>query len=1177
MAFQPMLVIGCGGSGGATLQYMMDNLRAQLSRQFEKMSLPPLNALPDSWQFLHVDVATTPDMAEETRPPTVQAQGGAFIGLANPGLTWRLVADDVWSRGREERPDLVAGWLRKPSERDPALSQGAGQERAVGRGVTLNSVTQLKDALERAHGRMTGAGANSLRPLANAFGNVQISDIPIAIIVSSMAGGSGASMVLDVPQILATIDPNIGRTTAMFLYTSEVFGSLERADRRGVEANGLAMMGEVFATSLGANGDDSDLLRLLGVTGSRTDQPFRRIFPIGRRAGTQGALFGDGSLESIYRAVGRALAGMVGSPVALDKFIRYDLVNPNPQPTDDVWLGEGTSDPNSVLWGTFGYSSLSLGRDRYGEYVAQLLARRAVDRLVGGHKRDDESTGDADLQMAAEDAHRRVLHGLGLSPDTGSAVRLLGRKSGSEMQIRQELQLEMKERLQQRVFSDGEFARALVGNAYLRSLNRILASTRNQMDTDIQECAYSRVHAWHQRFVADVLDEITVIASMNGLAVARRVIDLLREDLAHWARQLSQEATTSNQQSWSPSIPEQIATQLNGIKASVSGHPLQNTVIEGLSTQAAKTVAGSAARLLAKVLEDFGPAFASPLSLALADQEHALEQARLADPEPSGQSDLRVATYAEWPRRDAVVPPRFQGAHNEVVLYNYQEFPAEFERHVHAMMASRKVQHEQEAENIMVTEILRDRWLQHNDEGSTSTVIVPNAPWTPPDLVRNPTEPSRLAMRSSAQFSIKFGVGDVIERAREWVWRKDGDFGAFLRVGLSEYLDPTKRDFNDRLRQLADRFDEALTQALPLVSVETAALKKIHVDNLTVNYKFSAIPFATNQTVRSMLNSELKQRASASGPSVEALDQSMIQADSVDRIDIFASYAPMSPLAFGSLLQPLAVAWRESVSSRNTADFWRNRRARPIPGALAMSPAERQASAAGYIVSKITGRLRGSYATVPGQPASPLEIFDAETERWLRFPEPLLTPFVEGYQKDEVVAILESHLLAIAECGFDQTLSPLRPYIVLRHNFARVTQTVEETQYADSGGRTHDRATGRSYLAQWIAHGWRPAGAPPAKWIKDVNGEAADLATPAGRKDAAIGFVTSFHEQYAGYFHPEDPRQNPGLRPFDRRPMIAGLIRDFVWALDAVRDLVEEIPLDGRSGTGEDVMFLDEM
>ena len=1164
MAFQPMLVIGCGGSGGATLQYMMDNLRAQLSRHLEKSDLPPLKALPDAWQFVHVDVATTPDMAEEARPPTVQSQGGAFIGLANPGLTWKLVADDVWGRGREQRPDLVSGWLRKPTERDPVLTQGAGQERAVGRGVTLNSVTQLKDTLERAHGRMTAAGANSLRSLASAFGNVQISADPVVIIVSSMAGGSGASMVLDVPQVLSTIDPNLGRTTAMFLYTSEVFGDLERADRRGVEANGLAMMGEVFATSLGANDSDGELLRLLGVTGARTDQPFRRIFPIGRRSGTRGALFGDGSLESIYRAVGRALAGMVGSPFALDRFVRYDLVNPNPQPTDDVWLGEGTSDPNSVLWGTFGYSSLSLGRDRYGEYVAQLLARWSVDRLVSGHKRDDEATGEADLQLAAEDGHRRVLQGLGLSGESVTALSLLARSSSSETEMRQELQAEMKERLRLRVFSDGELSRALVGPAFVRTLQRILASTRDQMDSDVQECAYGRVYTWHQRFVTDLLDEITVVASMHGLAVARRVIDLLRADVAAWVGQLRTEAALPGRQEWTPSMPDQVLAQLNGLKAVVTGHPIQNTVLEGLGTQAAKSVAGSTARLLMKVLEDFGPSLASPLSLALADQEHALEQARLADPQPSGQSDLRAATYAEWPRKHAVVPPRFQGAHNEVVLYNYEEFPAEFDRHVQAMMASRKIGPEQAAESLMVTEILRNRWLQHNDDSAMSTVIVPTAPWTPADLVRDPAEPTRLAMRSSAQFKIKFGLDDVIERAREWVWRKDGEFGAFLRVGLSEYLDPTKREFNERLRQLSDRFDEALTQALPLVSVETAALKKVHVDNLTVNYKFSAVPFATNQTVRAMLNSELKQRASASGPSLESLDQAMIQGDSIDRIDVFASYAPMSPLAFGSLLQPLAIAWREAVSSRNTNDFWRNRRARPIPGALAMSPAERRSSIAGYVVSKITGRIRGSYTTLPGQPANPLEIFDEDGGRWLKFPEPLLTPFSEGYQKDEVVAILESQLLAIAECGFDQTLSPLLPYVTLRHTYAKVTQTVEETQEADGGGRTHDRATGRSYLTNWIVQGWRPPGAPPATWKSDVNGQDLDLTTASGRRDAAVAFVTLFRDEYAAYYHPEDPRLNPGLKAFDRRPMIASVVTDFVWALDAVLEVLQEISLDGR-------------
>lgn len=40
--------------------------------------------------------------------------------------------------------------------------------------------------------------------------------------------------------------------------------------------------------------------------------------------------------------------------------------------------------------------------------------------------------------------------------------------------------------------------------------------------------------------------------------------------------------------------------------------------------------------------------------------------------------------------------------------------------------------------------------------------------------------------------------------------------------------------------------------------------------------------------------------------------------------------------------------------------------------------------------------------------------------------------------------------------------------------------------------------------------------------------------------------------------------------------MIASLIGDFVWALDAVRDLVQEISLDGTSGSGEDLV-LDEM
>lgn len=59
---------------------------------------------------------------------------------------------------------------------------------------------------------------------------------------------------------------------------------------------------------------------------------------------------------------------------------------------------------------------------------------------------------------------------------------------------------------------------------------------------------------------------------------------------------------------------------------------------------------------------------------------------------------------------------------------------------------------------------------------------------------------------------------------------------------------------------------------------------------------------------------------------------------------------------------------------------------------------------------------------------------------------------------------------------------------------------------------------------------------PLATWAKNVDGKVVDLTTPEGRKEAAIGFLTSFREQYAGYFHPEDPRLNPGLRPLRPSP-----------------------------------------
>ena len=63
MAYQPMLVIGCGGSGGATIQYMMDNLRTELS--MPEYTFDGMNRIKlESKESIKDKTGRSPDMAD---------------------------------------------------------------------------------------------------------------------------------------------------------------------------------------------------------------------------------------------------------------------------------------------------------------------------------------------------------------------------------------------------------------------------------------------------------------------------------------------------------------------------------------------------------------------------------------------------------------------------------------------------------------------------------------------------------------------------------------------------------------------------------------------------------------------------------------------------------------------------------------------------------------------------------------------------------------------------------------------------------------------------------------------------------------------------------------------------------------------------------------------------------
>ena len=67
-----------------------------------------------------------------------------------------------------------------------------------------------------------------------------------------MAGGSGASMALDVCRLLTQVNGVNPKLICVFMVSADIFDSLPPADRAGVRANALAMLGEIVASQAGA-------------------------------------------------------------------------------------------------------------------------------------------------------------------------------------------------------------------------------------------------------------------------------------------------------------------------------------------------------------------------------------------------------------------------------------------------------------------------------------------------------------------------------------------------------------------------------------------------------------------------------------------------------------------------------------------------------------------------------------------------------------------------------------------------------------------------------------------------------------------------------------------------------------------------------------------------------------
>ncbi|WP_158548142.1 tubulin-like doman-containing protein [Desertihabitans brevis] len=1123
------LVVGCGGTGGATLAYMMDQLRADLAG----LGVTGLgeHGLPSGWQFLCVDVPSSPDRAPDGLP-TVREAGGAYLGLGRQGLAYSHCDENVSARATGALAELgtwaprrtATGW--HPTAPPQSVANGAGQLRAVGRMVLLNGAERVRDELRAAWERVNDARAHAdLQQVSSQLGeSYSPNDAALVLVVGSMAGGAGSSMTLDLCRMLVQLGIRQD-DVATFLATPDTFDALPESERPGVRANGLGMVGEVVSAQAGAaRRHDNALLGAIGITDdSGQDVPFKRVFPVGL-SGHGGARFGT-EPKDLYRALGRGLAALVASGTASAEFAAFDLTNAS-APVDTSVFGWG-SDGRTLAWGSFGYASLTMGRERYAEYAAQRIARMTVDRMLDGHLQPGNPAGG--------DQQARDLVG---SQWTHLAPRLGVPESGSEQVVKQWLlstlpQAEVGRRVTGVVDEvlrpqlPGSLGQTAVhwGGVVGEALRRTAAGYGARLDAE----AYRWANEWLQQLHGAVLDVVAAEVSRFGLAYGTTLVDgvqsVLEQSVGHLR---SMSAATVPPVAVPPRVSEALARTKGQITGGTGGDTLLDSVLESATESGVRqlyvSAAGWAARGAAALARDVLPRLRSALVRAAEE----LAAARRTEAGSVGVAVTATDAYAAWPQSE-VVPSRFEPARNEVTLTPTAVFRSAFEEHLRRALAG--------AEGHEVTAVPRavasGRWPVAQGEAPGGLLDVQRV-WVAREFVADPDGGEPL-MPTLPDYHVGLAPAEVLQRARAFVARPDESFDSYCRVSLRSHVQAQlEHDPRSTVSELTTKLGLALRAARPLTGIDEHVVNRTG-GSIDFEYKFSAVPFDQMAVLEPLRRVLAEDRTVAEG-SLQRFDRALATSSAARRVDIFGSHMPVSPVAFAPVLNGIRDDWN-AASSGARQSFWLWRRARPLTASVPMTEVERRTLAEGWLIGLVTGRLQ-----LPPPPyTDPVQVVDGDGTR-LAFPHPLLTPrtaFVDAI--DWFPAVLESSLLALA--GSSQTMESMRPYRALR-------SLADDSPQGPVGPAVE--ASGVRLLRSWLTD---PAATSSVRSIRE--------AAPAERAGAARQWLVE---------HPRGPGAlvraeylAPGgrfFRPATRTaagslPLMSDLAPEFVAAAERVAAMVE--------------------
>jgi hypothetical protein len=1075
----PLLIIGLGGSGGKTIRSMKQALTRKLeSARYE-------GGLPAAWQFLQID--TTYDGIAFPAPMLPKDE---FHCVVPKGEGFYDVLASIANKGTvSDQHKMLAGW----GVRNSAISiqAGAGQIRAIGRQVGVADSAETLTAIRSAISKMQAETAFAeLASVAKALGGESPSNsTPQAFIISSLAGGSGAGMFMDVAELLkrATAQ-NWAQEAVAFLYTAEVFSSIGAAGK-DVSKNSLGAMNELIASKWVGISERSELLysKLGLVAGNnvgKREYGCKGNFLIGARndqnTDIRVGVDGEG-MDEVFLTVGEALAGAISNDDISEFLYQRAFVNVTQTASalDISGLApESANVDNPTLAAAgIGFGQMTLGADRIVDYVADAMSRVQIEKLLWPELattllKDGVSVREL-IQQKSDQVWPNFLIDSGLD-ERGSQNQIIDALLPDQLQdrIKQYVGGLIKKNISATPKPIATFSKAVwsewetESDAFLKMLKSEMGSNAETWVPEIQEKL--------RKFIANEL-------MINGYAVLTNLTERLETELReHVIPELIRDHTEFAK-AVSGFDKRAFEVRLAELADGLTGVSNQNgAFLEKLSSSLNRVlefnVNSYVNDLTASLVKDMLSFFIEPLVRQLSDARERLQGIPKAEFLPNGTKNP-YKNFPEW--SSGIIPNRYKSRTIERILIDSTDYESTFE-----FYAGRDSNGAPPFQQSVSSSLLGKKMNPMPGDKNEQTLITASSRWT--TSVRDAQGPMGSAV-SKADWKFHTDLAELSENNRRWLKNEDSSFGKFTDMSIRKYVSAETE--SEKVRQArGDKFvkeySAMLKIASPLVLLNPKASAHIVAAGdggsaLGILLESNKIPFAIESNVGQACVGVLQQQGY--NPSTPSFAAKWFDAGS-NASTMFAAATHTASLpawAFASLTEPILEQVAQSKNKVQTWDqFWDGRRSRPLVEAIPFETEMRRSIITGWFISRLFGM-----SVVEGVTAGrTVKIWNPtlQVPGWSTFPSPLISTAGADTKKDSWVLpqLLVSAGIALSDFGKSGDPEFINGYRLLKYLGREVTTSFDGRDKWDGKGLGDMLPTGMlsqsTYINEWATKGTKP-------------------------------------------------------------------------------------------------------